>query len=879
MPWKYAGKSLLALGQFEKAQQCLTNAHQLDTSDPETAKNIGNTYSSLGNKGDATKWYEKSLEINNNYAPALNNLANIKRQSGKNQEALDLFMRAIKADPQIVEAYIGAAASLLSLGELDQAESFATQAIEINASIPGINEILGIASQNQQNYQQAVECYQKELTINPQSSTSLLNLGVLLLQQGKVEAAIEPLARAAAINPSEQCQLLLAQAYQSTGKLKEAIAEYRKIVITQSKNKMIPFNLGTCLLKSGSTIEAIEAFKIAIQLDESFVAAWGNLGNAFRKEGKLQEALQAAQKVLKLEPNNPTAHTNLGNIYKDLGNLDLALASTLKSLELKPDNPTAHMNLGGIYKNLGNIDQALASTLKSIELKPDNPDAHMNLGGIYKNLDNLDQALLSTLKALELKPDNPDAHMNLGCIYQDLGNLDQALLYTLKALELKPDNPTAHINLGGIYQDLGDLEQALASTLKSLELKPNNPAAHMKLGGIYKDLNNLDQALTSTLKSLELKPEQSKALYSLGRIHMALGNNEKAKKHLQDAVKINPRDPSAYYELSTMLETIEEAQELIESIKSASVSCSTPKNRSFLEFTLSNCFHKAGNYDAASSHLQSANKNKLVVYRSNADSILKSIAHNLTQFDSEQTPINNSNNGKDRIFIVGMPRSGSTLLETVLSMNPQIKNLGESMSLPKAIAEAKQNKTCIINRQNIYDLYSQMEPISISQYKYTTDKQLYNFIYIHYILTYMPAAKVIHCRRNPMDNILSMYRSNLIAGSNYTSNLEDAAKLLIAHERALQIPKKKHPHKIFTFDYDLFVNAPEANLRKLLTWLDLEFNPDYLHPEKSTTSINTASVIQARKPISNRSVGGWKKYENLLKPALKILQESKIQTE
>ena len=244
--YKYAGKSLLALGQLEKAQQCLLKAHELDGNDPETAKDIGNIFLNLGNKENALQWYKKSLKINNDYAPAINNLANLKRQSGSNQEAIDLFKRAIQADPQLIQAYLGAAQSLLTLRDLDQAESFATQAIEINESFPGVNEILGIISQNKKNPQQAVESYQKELAINPKSSSSLLNLGLLLIQQGNPAAAIEPLARAGSISPSEQCSLLLAQAYQSIGQLKEAIVEYKRLGISESHDKIIPFNFGLC---------------------------------------------------------------------------------------------------------------------------------------------------------------------------------------------------------------------------------------------------------------------------------------------------------------------------------------------------------------------------------------------------------------------------------------------------------------------------------------------------------------------------------------------------------------------------------------------------------------------------------------------------------
>ena len=384
MAWKYAGKSLIALGQMENAQQCLKKAHQIAKSDPEIAKDIGNIFLILGRREDATAWYRKSLEIKNDYVPAIVKLANIKKQSGNNQEAANLYNQAIQTDPTLVEAYVGAAACTMALGNLDQAQTIATQAIGINQSIEGVNEILGVIYQNKRNFQQAIASYQKELDINPKSETSLLNLGLLLLQQGESAAAIKPLTRAAAINPSEQCSLLLAQAYQSVGNQKEAICEYQKIDFSKIQNKMIPFNLGLCLLNTGRNIDAIEAFKIAIKLDESFLPAWGNIGTAFMKEGRYQEALPVTQKVIEHDPNNPTAHMNLGGIYKDLGNLDQALASTLKSLELNPANPDALNNLSCIYQDLGNLDQAFASTLKSLELKDDNPGAINNLKGLIR---------------------------------------------------------------------------------------------------------------------------------------------------------------------------------------------------------------------------------------------------------------------------------------------------------------------------------------------------------------------------------------------------------------------------------------------------------------------------------------------------------------
>ena len=415
--WKYAGKSLLALGQFEKAQQCLVKAHQLDTTDQEILKDIGNTYLKLGSPGDAEGWYKKSLEIDNNYTPAINNLAELTRRSGREQEAVDLFKRAIQAVPQLIQAYLGAAQSLLTLKDLGQAELFVKKAIEINADFPGINELIGIINQNKGNTEQAIKHYQKELKINQKASNSLLNIGLLLLQKGQAHEAIDSLKAAASINPSTQSSLLLAQAYQCIGKLKEAIIEYNKIDLTKLQNKMIPFNLGLCLLNTGDNIDALKAFKLAIYLDDSFTAAWVNTGAALMNEGRYHEALQATRKAIEVDPNNPDVLLNLCGIYVNLGNLDQALISTLKFIELKPDDPIGHMNLGAIYKELGKLDQALASTLKFVELKPDDPNAHMFLGTIYRELGKPNNAHAFTVKSLKLKPDNPDALINLFLTY------------------------------------------------------------------------------------------------------------------------------------------------------------------------------------------------------------------------------------------------------------------------------------------------------------------------------------------------------------------------------------------------------------------------------------------------------------------------------
>ena len=524
----------------------------------------------------------------------------------------------------------------------------------------------------------------------------------------------------------------------------------------------------------------------------------------------------------------------------------------------------------------GNLVNAKHIMERAVSKHQENSVALGVLATVEKALGNNERASDLFKKSISINERNPDILHNYSTLLQDK-DPEKAVIFSNKVIEMSPNNSTYLERNGYLKWKAGDFDNALQSTKKAISLKPDLFAAHLNLGGIHKDLGNLDQALASTLKSLEIKPEASSALYLLGSIKIAQGKIAEAKQNLLSAIEKNSHEYAAYYELSKMLESQEEARKLIKAAYSLNTNLLAAKNKYFIEFAMSNCFHKLKNYDEASKHLLLANENKLTARPSNANLFQQEIRSNLLSSTPTATTPIATENGKGRIFIVGMPRSGSTLLETILSMIPEIKDLGESNSLPNAIKEIQGQKKYNSDYEHLDEIYSQMEPIDGPGCKYTTDKNLINFIYSNHIAIHMPEAKIIHCRRNPMDNILSMYRSNLVAGHNYTASLEDSARILIAQEQAMQIQKKRHPAKIFTFDYDKFVNAPEVNLSKILDWLGLEFNPDYLHSEKSIRSIITASAVEARRPINNKSVGGWKNYEKLLKPALKILQENNIQ--
>ena len=652
LPWLFAGKSFLALAKFQNAEYYLLQAHHLDKNNPETIKLIGRLILVLSGQDKATSNFKSVLTKDINNVSFINNIAISNRQSGNIKEAIDLFTRVLDIDPQMTSAHVGIAASFLELGDLEEAESFATQALAINRYVLGANEILGMIYQNKSNFLQAIESYRKELAVNPNSSNSLLNCSSLLIQDGQHEAAIQLLSKSTVSIPCEQSTILLARAYQSIGKFREAIFEYQKLDLSQINNKRIPYDFGLCLLRIGDNSNAIRAFQISIKIDGLFLSAWGNLGNALKAEGRFSEAIQATQRVLTLDPNNSTALTNLGGIYQDLGQLDKALNYTLKSLETSPDNATTYMNLGGIYKDLGLFDKALTCAQKSLQLNPDNPTAHMNMGSIYIDLGYPDKALSSTINSLKVNPDNYAAYLNLGGIYKSLGNLDQALRSYLKSLSLNPNNADILIHLSYIYKDLERCDDAIAAANQALKKhKSDSPTTNMILH-LYDSLNKeelLEEAITylkSTISSNSL------------RISMYEARLLFRKKRYNESWDMLPQLHLAEHELSDWFSKItyhefrariaEKNNLFDDAYVSFSESQLDPRYKSINH---KNEYLRIGQYITLSKHL-AADRVRL-----GHDSKLP--------FPPEP------------VFLIGFPRSGTTLLDSVLRSHPEIEVLEE----------------------------------------------------------------------------------------------------------------------------------------------------------------------------------------------------------
>ncbi len=655
------------------------------------------------------------------------------------------------------------------------------------------------------------------------------------------------------------------------GKLQDAELSTRKAIELNPNFADAHSNLGSILKDLGKLQDAELSTRKAIELNPNFAMAHNNLGSILRDLGKLQEAELSTRKAIEIKPDYAEAHSILGNILRDLGKLQEAELSLKKAIEIKPDYAMAHSNLGTILKDLRELQDAELSYRKAIEIKPDYPEAYLNLGNILKNLGKLKEAELSTRKAIELNPDYAMAHSNLGGILEDLGKLKEAELSTHKAIEIKPDFAEAHYNLGNIFRDRRELQEAELSYRKAIEIKPDYAEAYLNLGNILKDLGKLKDAELSTRKAIEIKPDYAMAHSNLGGILMNLGKLKDAELSTRKAIEINPELAKAYFNLSILKYSNSNNDTWKNKLFSKNIiSNKLPREQVDIYFARANIRHKEKNYEDSSKYLQLANNLKLDLNPSDSDTFINKSSRLLIESNKKEIHKKEHKNCPESVFIVGMPRSGSTLLESILSMNININDLGESNILEESLIEKKE-----VNQEvTLAELYWRKISNNKNELSITTNKDLYNYQYAGIILSQIPNAKIIHCFRNTLDNILSIYRAHFTIGNEYSSSLVDSAKVYLDQEAIMNEYKNRFRSKIYDLNYDSLATNPNTEIRSLISWLGWEWNDSYLSPHLNPRSVSTASNVQVRSPINSKSIGGWKNYKDMLKPAIEILTKN-----
>ena len=537
-----------------------------------------------------------------------------------------------------------------------------------------------------------------------------------------------------------------------------------------------------------------------------------------------------------------------------------------------PSKPSKEQIINQAFKihSQGNISEATKLYQYFINQGFKDHRVFSNYGAIAKDLGKLKEAEKWFRKAIKLNPDFAEGHYNLGNILKDLGNLQDAELSTLKAIEIKPNYAEAHYNLGNILRDLGNLQDAEFSYRKAIEIIPNYAEVHSNLGSILKDLGNLQDAELSTRKAIEIKPNLAEAHSNLGVVLTNLGKLKDAELSLNKAIEINPNLTRVFYTLSKLKKSKNTKEYKNQIFSKTILNNKTIADKVNIYFARANILHKEKNYLESRKYLKLANNLKLNLNPSNSDTLINKSNALIIESDKKEIKKIEPTNFPESIFIVGMPRSGSTLVESIISINPNIKDLGEINILEESFFKRKNN----VQELPLAVLFWNKVTKHTSQLKSITNKWLYNYQYAGIICSQIPNAKIIHCFRNPLDNILSIYRTHFATGNQYSSSLVDCANVYLDQEEIMTEYKNRYRSKIYDLSYDSLVSDPNKEIKSLVSWLGWEWDSKYLSPHLNARSVLTASSVEVRSPINSKSIGGWKNYEEMLQPAIEILTKT-----
>ena len=421
-------------------------------------------------------------------------------------------------------------------------------------------------------------------------------------------------------------------------------------------------------------------------------------------------------------------------------------------------------------------------------------------------------------------------------------------------------------NYGIFLNEIGKHKEAELELKKAISLNPEYPNAYYNLAVLYIGQGNFEKAELELKTTIKLKSDFAIAHYNLGFILKDQGRLKEAETHTQKALEVDHQFTDAYLSLSTM-QTSYSSQKWHNQLFSESL-LKNKNNRELVNifFARSNIFHRKGKYEKSAENLITANNIKLRIYKSEANLLIDKTKKLKISSDNYERNNQEFKNCPMSIFIVGLPRCGSTLIESIISLNSKVRDLGEVNILEKSYREYKQSEKKI----NLSEIY--WKKLEITDNKTTTtNKWLFNYQYAGIIAKAIPNAKIIHCYRNPLDNILSTYRAHFATGNNFSSSLVDSAKVYSDQDEIMQTYKKEFKNHIYSLNYDELVTHPSKEIKSLIRWLGWNWNDLYLSPHLNNRKVSTRSNVQVRSPINTKSLGGWKNYKEMLRPAMEII--------
>jgi tetratricopeptide (TPR) repeat protein len=641
------------------------------------------------------------------------------------------------------------------------------------------------------------------------------------------------------------------------GALAEAEALYHRVLAGRPGHVEALHNLGVLARQTGRDALAADIFARALALEDANPTLHAALGVTLRRLGRTAEAAEAWRRAIALKPDQAETHFNLGNALKDLDQPSAAAEAYRQAAVLKPDLVEAHHNLGGVLLDQGLAAEAASAYRRAIALRPALAEAHNNLGNALKDLGDLDGAARAYRRAIALGPGLGEPHYNLGSVLDGLGRRAEAADAYRRAIALRPDYPEAHNNLGAVLAAWGELTEAMEAYRQAIALRPAYAEAHYNLGNALKERGELDAAASAYRQAVVLRPDHAGAHYHLASLKRMSDGSAEAE--------------AAFAALSRQAESADRLP---------------PAARATLLFALGKALEDRRAPDQAFEALSRAN----AVHRASisfdvalAESRMRALASVFDRPLLERLAGAGVDDPRP-VFILGMPRSGTTLTEQILSAHPAVLGLGEVSYLPDALerlvgpdgeaAPAWARALTEADVRAIGQAYVEKLPPGAAAPRRVVDKLPSNFQRLGLIHLAFPQARIVHCRRDPRDVCVSCYGTHFRDGLDYAYDLTELGRYWRAYDALMDHWRATLPAgRMLEVPYEAVVADLETWARRLIAHCGLPWDDACLNFHQSRRDVRTASSAQVRRPIYADSVGRWRRFEAHLGPLLEALGE------
>jgi len=696
----------------------------------------------------------------------------------------------------------------------------------------------------------ATRMYESILDRDSTNADAFHLLGVVRHQQGQSRLAAELIGRAVALRPGVAVfRATLGETYRALGQFDQAA--------------------GCC--------------QAALQLGLNDPGVYNNLGLALQAMGRHADAVVAFRAALERRPDDAMAHTNLGAALRAMDAKDQALDHFRRAVAIDPRLAAAQTNLGQLLLDLGQPAEALPHCQEAVALQPDLAEAHNNLGNAHRALLRFPEARRCYDRALALDPDLAQAHANIGLTLQQEERWDEALAWLRRATELEPDSPVFLALRAEAAVDRERFDEAIGCYQKMLDLDSSPAAIHNALGLLLQDEGRLDESGAHLRSALRLRPDLAIAHVNLGSLYEKLGDFSAAEASFRAAVPDQDASGPALARLAMLLrgKLPDADRETIE--RRLAGSDSADPARVHLLFGLAYVWDGREHYTEAADCVRQANaltaaqfeRRKLAYVPAEHERLVSGL---IAAFDpSLFARLAGAGRDTERpVFIFGLPRSGTTLIEQMLASHSQVHGAGEVAlaqqvfkAIPDLLNRALPPLACIAHlnsaatRELALWYEDRLRELDGGKAARIIDKMPDNYLHLGLLATLFPNAVLIHCRRDLRDVAVSCWMTGFRT-VRWACDTRHIASRFQQYHRLMNHWRTVLPIPIHVVDYEETVADPEGMARRLLAACGIAWEPGCLDFHRSPRPVRTASSIQVRQPVYRSSVGRWKNYESEL---------------